>query len=129
MWRPSPRKCGRNLFAEKIKFFFLLAYVLQAIDWTYIFHGLNYQLGTVLLAASPRWYLYQALGLNFYWMLPLVIVPTVLSLPKSLAWTYFAITFGGTLVFDFLDVGVTLLIWIHRLSRGKAGAGSHFGCS
>ena len=106
----------------------MLAYVLQAIDWTYIFYGLNYQLGAVLLAASPRWYLYQALGSNFCWMLPWAIVVTVLSLPNSQAWTYYAIIFGGALVFDFLDVGVTLLVWIYRLSRGKVRAGAHVGC-
>lgn len=104
---------------------FPLAYILQAIDWTYIFYGLNYQLGAVLLAASPRWYLYQALGSNLCWMLPWAIVVTVLSLPSSLAWTYYAVIFGGALVFDLLDVGLTLLIWIHRLSRGKLRSRSH----
>lgn len=53
---------------------------------------------------------------------------TVLSLPNSLAWIYYAIIFGGTLMFDFLDVSVTLLIWIHRLSRGKVRASSLVGC-
>lgn len=101
---------------------FPLAYVSQAIDWTYISYGLNYQLGAVLLAASPRWYLYQALDSNFCWMLPWAIVVTVLSFSSSLAWTYYAFIFGGALVFDLLDVGVTLLIWIHRLSRGKSMA-------
>jgi hypothetical protein len=60
-------------------------------------------------------------------MLPWAIVVTVLSLPNSLAWTYHAIIFRGALVFDFLDVGVTLLIWIYRLSRGKVRAGSLVG--
>lgn len=52
-------------------------------------------------------------------MLPWAIVVTTITLPKSLSWTYYAIIFGGALVFDFFDVGLTLLIWIHRLSRGK----------
>ena len=52
-------------------------------------------------------------------MLPWAIVMTVVFLSKSLAWTYYAIIFGGALVFDFFDVGITLLIWIYRLSRGK----------
>lgn len=98
---------------------YLSGSLLKAIDWTYIFYGLNYQLGALLLAASPRWYLYQALGSNFCWMLPRAIIVTVLSLPNSQAWTYYAIIFGGALVLDFLDVGVTLLVWIYRLSRGK----------
>jgi hypothetical protein len=74
---------------------------------------------------GPRWYLYQALGSNLCWMLPCAIVVTVLSLPGSLAWTYYAVIFGGALVFDLLDVGLTLLIWIHRLSRGKLRSRSH----
>ena len=124
-WRLSPKECGRYLSAERMMFPFPLAYILQAIDWTYIFYGLNYQLGAVLLAASPRWYLYQALGSNLCWMLPWAIVVTVLSLPSSLAWTYYAVIFGGALVFDLLDVRLTLLIWIHRLSRGKLRSRSH----
>lgn len=117
-----------HIFAERIHsltFFLSSAYILQAIDWTYIFHELNYQLGAILLAASPRWYLYQAIDSKFCWMLPWAIVVTVLSLPSSVAWTYYAVIFGGALVFDFLDVGVTLPIWIYRLFRGKVRARSH----
>jgi hypothetical protein len=29
---------------------FPLAYILQAIDWTYIFYGLNYQLGAEVVS-------------------------------------------------------------------------------
>ncbi|KAH8699126.1 hypothetical protein BGW36DRAFT_426802 [Talaromyces proteolyticus] len=91
----------------------------KAIDWTYIFYALNYQLAAILLAASPRWYLYQALGSNFLWMLPWAIVVTKISFPQATVWTYYAIIFGGALVFDFVDVSITLLIWAFRLSRGK----------
>ncbi|KAJ5154264.1 uncharacterized protein N7500_009703 [Penicillium coprophilum] len=94
------------------------------IDWTYIFYGLNCQIAAILLATSPRWYLYQSLGSNFLWMLPWAIVVTVISLPKSLAWTYYAIIFGGALVFDFVDVGLTATLWAYRLTRGKVGIGS-----
>ncbi|KAB8247385.1 hypothetical protein BDV35DRAFT_404458 [Aspergillus flavus] len=92
--------------------------IWKQIDWTYIFYGLNYQLAAILLAASPRWYLYQALASNFLWMLPWAIFATVMSVSKSAAWTYYAIIFGGALVFDFMDVSVTLAIWALRLSRG-----------
>ncbi|KAJ5377285.1 uncharacterized protein N7496_004694 [Penicillium cataractarum] len=78
----------------------------RAIDWTYIFYGLNYQLAAVLLAASPRWFLYQALGSNFLWMLPWAI-------------SYYAIIFGGAMVFDFFDVSLTILLWVYRLSKGR----------
>jgi hypothetical protein len=91
----------------------------QAIDWTYIFYALNYQLAAILLATSPRWYLYQALGSNFLWMLPWAVVVTKVSFPETIAWTYYAIIFGGALVFDFIDVSITLLIWAFGLSKGK----------
>lgn len=95
----------------------------QNIDWTYIFYGLSCQIAAILLATSPRWYLYQSLGSNFLWMLPWAIVVTVISLPKSLAWTYYAI-FGGALVFDFVDVSLAAALWVYRLTRGKVGTGS-----
>lgn len=95
----------------------------QNIDWTYIFYGLS-QIAAILLATSPRWYLYQSIGSNFLWMLPWAIVVTVISLPKSLAWTYYAIIFGGALVFDFVDVSLTAALWVYRLTRGKVGTGS-----
>ena len=91
----------------------------KTIDWTYIFYGLNYQLAAVLLAASPRWYLYQALGSNFLWMLPWAIVMTTQSFPETAAWTYYAIVFGGSLVFSFFDVGLVLGVWAFRLMKGK----------
>ncbi|QKX61778.1 uncharacterized protein TRUGW13939_08934 [Talaromyces rugulosus] len=95
----------------------------KAIDWTYIFYALNYQLAAILLAASPRWYLYQALGSNFLWMLPWAIVVTKMSFTPSKSWTIYAIIFGGALVFDFVDVSLTLLIWGFRLSKGKVKVG------
>lgn len=93
--------------------------ITQTIDWTYIFYALNYQLAAILLACSPRWYLYQALGSNFLWILPWAIVVTKISVPQSTVWTYYAIIFGGALVFDFFDVGITVLIWAIRLMQGK----------
>jgi hypothetical protein len=52
-------------------------------------------------------------------MLPWAIVVTVLTLPKALAWTFYAIIFGGALVFDFGCVGLILALWVRRLTRGK----------
>lgn len=40
------------------------------------------------------------------------IVDTVISLPNSLAWMYYGTSFGRALLFDFLDVGVMLLVRI-----------------
>ncbi|KAJ5475571.1 hypothetical protein N7539_007858 [Penicillium diatomitis] len=91
----------------------------RAIDWTYIFYAVNYQLAAILLAASPRWYLYQALGSNFLWMLPWAIVMTTRALSKTEAWLYYAIIFGGAMVFDFFNVAIVLCVWLWRVSRGK----------
>jgi hypothetical protein len=71
------------------------------------FYALNYQLAAILLAMSPRWYLYQSLGFNFLWMLPWAIVVTKISIAKSTEWTYYAIIFGEALIFDCLDVGIS----------------------
>lgn len=89
------------------------------IDWCYIFYALNYQLAAILLATVPRWYLYQALGSNFLWMLPWAIVVTVVHLTQEHAWTFYSIIFGGALVFDFFNVSLVLFFWTRRLMKGK----------
>ncbi|KAJ5369930.1 uncharacterized protein N7496_006022 [Penicillium cataractarum] len=91
----------------------------KVVDWTYIFYGLSYQLAAVLLATSPRWYLYQALCSNIFWMLPWAIFVTKITLPQSSTWTYYAIIFGGANVFDFFDVSLITMAWLYRLVKGK----------
>jgi len=93
------------------------------IDWCYIFYALLTQLGAILLATSPRWYLYQALVSNFLWVLPWAIVVTTVKLSGEHAWTYYSIIFGGALVFDFFDVLLVLCIWAWRLMGGKMAVG------
>lgn len=93
------------------------------IDWCYIFYAVQYQLAAILLATSPRWYLYQALGSNFLWILPWAIVVTKVRLSEERAWTFYAIIFGGALVFDLFDVGITLGLWAWRLAKGKVSLG------
>ncbi|OQE18831.1 hypothetical protein PENFLA_c020G11094 [Penicillium flavigenum] len=119
---------GIEAFAHYLSDSTVVAKITQTmwknIDWTYIFYGVSCQIAAILLATSPRWYLYQSLGSNFLWMLPWAIVVTLISLPKSLAWTYYAIIFGGALVFDFVDVSLTAALWAYRLTRGKVRAGS-----
>lgn len=97
--------------------------IVKTIDWTYIFYGLSYQLAAILLATAPRWYLYQALGSNLLWILPWAIVVTKISVPESTAWMYYAVIFGGALVFDFFDVAITVLIWAFRLRNSKIRVG------
>ena len=91
----------------------------QNIDWCYIFYALQYQLAAILLATNPRWFLYQALGSNFLWILPWAIVVTKVKMSQEHAWTYYSIIFGGALVFDFFDVGIVVLFWAWRLMKGK----------
>ena len=91
----------------------------QNIDWCYIFYALQYQLAAILLATNPRWFLYQALGSNFLWILPWAIVVTKVKMSQEHAWTYYSIIFGGALVFDFFDVGIVVLFWAWRLMKGR----------
>ncbi|MCJ1237587.1 hypothetical protein MMC14_005574 [Varicellaria rhodocarpa] len=95
----------------------------KTIDWCYIFYGLNYQLAAILLATSPRWYLYQALLSNFLWILPWAIVVTTIDVPQTTAWTYYAVIFGRALVFDVFAVLGTVSVWAWRLARGKVKVG------
>ncbi len=80
---------------------------------------MNYQLAAVLLATVPRWYLYQALGSNFLWMLPWAIVVTKVKMAQADAWKFYSIIFGGALVFDFFNVGFVVLLWAWRVMKGK----------
>ena len=38
---------------------------------------------------------------------------------KEEAWTYYAIIFGGALVFDFFNVALVTVLWAWRLMRGR----------
>lgn len=94
------------------------------IDGCYIFYALVTQLGAVLLATNPRWYLYEAHTSNFLWVLPSAIVVTTVKLFEEHAWTYYSIIFGGTLVSDFFHVLVVLCVWARRLMKGKRAVAS-----
>jgi Na+-driven multidrug efflux pump len=91
----------------------------RKIDWCYIFYAMDYQLAAILLATVPRWYLYQALGSNFLWMLPWAIVVTKVKWEQAEAWKFYAIIFGGSLVFSFFNVALVLVLWVWRLMDGK----------
>jgi hypothetical protein len=93
--------------------------VLQTIDWCYIFYAVNYQFAAILLATSPRWFLYQALGSNILWILPWAIAVSRIGITESTAWRYHSVIFGGALVFDFFDVSMVVLVWAWRLMQGK----------
>lgn len=97
----------------------ITAHMWQTIDWCYIFYALSTQLATILLATLPKFYLYQSLVSNIFYVLPWAIVCQVKNLDANDAWTYHSVVFGGSLVFSFFDVGLFLIWWVYRLSRGK----------
>lgn len=44
---------------------------------------------------------------------------TVKKFEETKAWTFYAVIFGGALVFDFFNVGLVLGIWTWKLLKGK----------
>ncbi|QIW99870.1 hypothetical protein AMS68_005388 [Peltaster fructicola] len=97
----------------------ITAYMWRTIDWCYIFYALSTQLATILLATVPRWYLYQSLVSNIFYVLPWAVVCQTRHLNADNAWTYHALVFGGSLVFSFFDIVVFLVAWSLRLQKGK----------
>lgn len=83
----------------------------KTIDWCYIFYALSTQMATILLATRPRWYLYQSLISNIFWVLPWAVVVSKIGITPEDAWTYHSIVFGGSLVFSFFDVLIVDSIW------------------
>ena len=95
------------------------AYMWQTIDWCYLFYAASTQLATILLATRPRWYLYQSLVSNLFYVLPWAIVCQVAALNPNNAWTYHSLVFGGSLVFTFFDVLIFVVLWAWRWNRGQ----------
>lgn len=91
----------------------------KTIDWCYIFYALSTQLATILLATRPRWYLYQSLVSNLFWVLPWAVVVSKINITADDAWTYHSIVFGGSLVFSFVDILIVDGIWAWALVRGR----------
>ncbi|XXG95117.1 hypothetical protein Hte_001377 [Hypoxylon texense] len=98
----------------------ITAYMWRTIDWCYIFYAASTQLATVLLSTQPKWYLYQSLVSNLFYVLPWAIVCQVIDLNVNNAWTYHSLVFGGSLVFSFIDVMIVDALWVWTLMTGKA---------
>ncbi|KIW92436.1 uncharacterized protein Z519_07420 [Cladophialophora bantiana CBS 173.52] len=96
----------------------ITAHMWRTIDWCYIFYALSTELATILLSTVPRWYLYQSLVSNVFYVLPWAIVCQAAHLTSSDAWTYHAFVFGGSLVFSFFDVLLFVLLGAWKLNRG-----------
>ncbi|RYP60770.1 hypothetical protein DL769_007971 [Monosporascus sp. CRB-8-3] len=97
------------------------AYMWRTIDWCYIFYAMSTQLAVVLLATRPKWYLFQSLGSNLFYVLPWAIVCQVAELDASYAWTYHSLVFGGSLVFSFANIVVVDAVRAWRLWKGRLG--------
>ncbi|OQV02298.1 hypothetical protein CLAIMM_07517 [Cladophialophora immunda] len=94
------------------------SHMWRTIDWCYIFYALCTELATILLSTVPRWYLYQSLVANLFYVLPWAIVCQTAHLSSSDAWSYHAFVFGGSLVFSSFDVLLFVMLWAWKLSRG-----------
>ncbi|KAK6524064.1 hypothetical protein TWF694_005729 [Orbilia ellipsospora] len=92
----------------------------KSIEWCYIFYALSTQMATVLLATQPRWYLYQSLGSNIFYVLPWCIALKKIDMNEDNAWTYHRWIFGGSLVVSFGIILVVDLIWAFRLKSGRS---------
>ncbi|OTB09390.1 hypothetical protein M426DRAFT_315947 [Hypoxylon sp. CI-4A] len=98
----------------------ITSYMWRTTDWCYVFYAASTQLATILLATQPKWYLYQSLISNLFYVLPWAIVCQVKNLDEDNAWTYHSLVFGGSLVFSFIDVVVVDGLWGWTLVTGKA---------
>ena len=96
----------------------ITAHMWRTIGWCYIFYALSTHLPTILLAARPRWYLYQSLISNLCWVIPWAIAVTKIGIPLQDAWTYHSIVFGGSLVFSLLEILMVGLVWAGYLLKG-----------
>ncbi|XP_044721497.1 uncharacterized protein HRG_04412 [Hirsutella rhossiliensis] len=92
----------------------------RTLDWCYIVYAVSTQMSAILLATRPKWYLWQSLASTLLYVLPWTIVCQVAKLDRNNAWTYHALTFGGSLVFSFVCIMAVLGLWAWTLRTGRA---------
>lgn len=92
----------------------------RTLDWCYIVFAVSTQMSAILLATRPKWYLWQSLASTLLYVLPWTIVCQVAELDQNNAWTYHALTFGGSLVFSFICTMAVLGLWAWTLRTGRA---------
>ncbi|TFK66657.1 hypothetical protein BDN72DRAFT_140040 [Pluteus cervinus] len=97
----------------------ITAKMWKTIDWCYIFYAVSTQLATIPLATVPRWYLYQSLVSNIFWVLPWAITVTQIGMTADTAWRYHSVVFGGSLVVSFWIILVVDALWAWKLLKGK----------
>ncbi|PFH58216.1 hypothetical protein XA68_14015 [Ophiocordyceps unilateralis] len=96
------------------------AHMWRTLDWCYIVFAVSTQMSAILLATRPKWYLWQSLASTLLYVLPWTIVCQVAKLDRNSAWTYHALTFGGSLVFSFICIMAVLGLWAWTLRTGRA---------
>lgn len=100
----------------------ITAYMWRTIDWCYIFYAVSTQLASILLATRPKYYLAQSLASNILWVLPWAIACQVDAFDEKMdagnAWKWHSIVFGGSLVFSFFTVSITLYVWFREMRKG-----------
>ncbi|KAM4061794.1 hypothetical protein HRG_011795 [Hirsutella rhossiliensis] len=92
----------------------------RTLDWCYIVYAVSTQMSAILLATRPKWYLWQSLASTLLYILPWTIVCQVAKPDRNSAWTYHALTFGGSLVFSFICIMAVLGLWAWTLRTGRA---------
>jgi Na+-driven multidrug efflux pump len=91
----------------------------RSIDWTYVVgYATTTQFATILSATQPWMYLSNSILSNFLYVLPWAIVMQVVDISPERAWFFYAMIFGGSLLFSILTVGMMLGVWAIRLRKG-----------
>lgn len=96
------------------------AHMWRTIDWCYVLYSVYTQFTAVLLATSPKWYLWQSLGSNLLYVLPWAIICQIVKLERNNAWTFHAFNFGGSMVFSFFWVPMVVAVFARSLVKGTA---------
>lgn len=91
----------------------------RTLDWCYVVYAVSAQMSAILLATRPKWFLWQSLASTLIYVLPWTIVCQVAKLDDENAWTYHALTFGGSLVFSFICIMAVLGLWAWTLTTGR----------
>ncbi|KAI8815837.1 uncharacterized protein EV422DRAFT_623934 [Fimicolochytrium jonesii] len=91
--------------------------LFHQLDWCYVLFTLQVQLVAVLLATRLDIWFMTALTTNILWVLPWCIAFQIGAVPVEKAWSFYALVFGGGLVFDFAVVVLTLGVWWWAVRR------------
>ena len=109
MWHVSGDRRRRSRIAS-----------LQTLNWFYALCAIGKQVGSLLLVTTPRFFFYQSIITNIFWLLPWAIAFTKLQLEAAderRALTLHAALFGGALTLSFIVTSAAAVIWTLRLKK------------